>query len=270
MTTRRNIDEQPLPLDVVRTLDALCDEFESAMAAGDLPPLEPLLDRVPPVGRRPLLEELVAIAAESQTHRDKELTRARLLEENPELAAELLSVFDNEDAITIQVEGDPIVTGSPGLSVRCPNCHNPIMLSPDAELESIECPSCGSDFSLVGGAEATRAATAVTEVGHFKLVERVGLGGFGSVWKAHDTRLDRTVAVKIPRKGQFDEKQERAFLREAQSAAQLNHPGIVTLYELGSVDGRAAIDSSISTSRLLISASSKWFSKVGKSGVCPA
>ena len=41
-------------------------------------------------------------------------------------------------------------------------------------------------------------------IGHFELVEQVGMGAFGSVWKAKDTELDRTVAVKIPRRGQLD------------------------------------------------------------------
>ena len=126
-----------------------------------------------------------------------------------------------------------LATREGGLHVRCPHCHNPIELVPDAELEGILCPSCGSDFSLIGDGAETRVSETVSEVGHFKLVERVGLGAFGSVWKAHDKKLDRTVAIKIPRKGQFNEEQEKAFLREAQNAAQLNHPAIVPVYEVG-------------------------------------
>ncbi|MEM9352806.1 MAG: protein kinase [Planctomycetota bacterium] len=120
-----------------------------------------------------------------------------------------------------------------GLRVRCPYCGDPIEVAPDSSLEGIQCTSCGSNFSLVSEGHETKGAVSVSEVAHFKLVERVGLGAFGSVWKAHDTKLERTVAVKIPRKGQFDAKQEKAFLREAQSAAQLNHPGIVPVYEVG-------------------------------------
>jgi tetratricopeptide (TPR) repeat protein/tRNA A-37 threonylcarbamoyl transferase component Bud32 len=120
-----------------------------------------------------------------------------------------------------------------GLHIRCPHCHNPIELVPDAELESIQCPSCGSNFSLVGDVAETKVANQVTLVAHFRLIERIGMGAYGSVWKAHDTKLDRTVAVKIPRKGQFDEKQAKSFLREAQNAAQLSHPGIVPVYEAG-------------------------------------
>lgn len=119
------------------------------------------------------------------------------------------------------------------LQVRCPHCRTSLCLSADAELESISCKSCGSDFSLVGAQDETIGTSGVSRVGHFQLLERVGMGAFGSVWRAHDTKLDRTVAVKIPRKGLFNQDEEKAFLREAQHAAQLNHPGIVTVHEVG-------------------------------------
>ena len=50
------------------------------------------------------------------------------------------------------------------------------------------------------GVTQTRMAESVQTIGHFDLVDRLGIGSFGSVWKARDTELDRTVAVKIPRK----------------------------------------------------------------------
>ncbi|MBC8872757.1 MAG: protein kinase [Planctomycetes bacterium] len=70
-------------------------------------------------------------------------------------------------------------------------------------------------------------------VGHFKLIDQVGTGAFGSVWKASDTELDRHVAVKIPRKGQLDPAETEQFLREARAAAQLTHPNIVGVHEVG-------------------------------------
>ncbi|MEM6797967.1 MAG: tetratricopeptide repeat protein [Planctomycetota bacterium] len=137
--------------------------------------------------------------------------------------------------------GDPEVTAafagrdhSPsGVHIRCPHCANPIELVPDVDLDSLRCPSCGSNFSLVDEGAPTRTETGPFQVGHFRLTKRVGMGAFGAVWKAQDTKLDRAVAIKIPRRGQFDSEQEKAFLREAQSAAQLSHPGIVPVYEVG-------------------------------------
>ena len=127
----------------------------------------------------------------------------------------------------------PRANFAPGFHVRCPHCATPIALAPDSELKSINCSSCGSSFSLTSEAADGRAAQQVIRVGHFTLVERVGMGAFGSVWKALDTELDRTVAVKMPRHGQLDEQQAQAFLKEARSAAQLRHPNIVPVHEVG-------------------------------------
>src|SRR5215218_3455695 len=69
-------------------------------------------------------------------------------------------------------------------------------------------------------------------LGRYRLVERLGAGGFGVVWRAHDERLEREVAVKIvPSSG--NQTDDARVQREAVAAARLNHPGIVGLYELG-------------------------------------
>ncbi|MBY0524566.1 MAG: protein kinase [Gemmataceae bacterium] len=71
-------------------------------------------------------------------------------------------------------------------------------------------------------------------VGKFELREELGIGSFGHVFRAHDTGLDRTVAIKILRAGRLASREEvDRFLREARSAAQLKHPGIVALYDTG-------------------------------------
>lgn len=69
-------------------------------------------------------------------------------------------------------------------------------------------------------------------LGRFELRSELGVGSFGYVFKAYDTKLDRIVALKVQRAGTFatDEDVQR-FLREAQSIAQLNHPGIVSVYD---------------------------------------
>lgn len=70
-------------------------------------------------------------------------------------------------------------------------------------------------------------------IAHFELIEPVGEGGFGIVWRARDTRLERTVAIKIPRQGELNEEDEANLLREARAAAQLRHPNIVAVHEVG-------------------------------------
>jgi serine/threonine protein kinase len=76
----------------------------------------------------------------------------------------------------------------------------------------------------------------------FLIERRIGSGGFGVVYEAWDGRLERPVAVKaIEQRGEAG----RRVMREAQAAARLNHPGIVTLYEMGEEDGNALLVSEL-------------------------
>jgi tRNA A-37 threonylcarbamoyl transferase component Bud32 len=96
---------------------------------------------------------------------------------------------------------------------------------------------------LLAAAQAARGSVASSgwgsgpgarRLGKFELVEELGIGSFGTVFRARDTELGRTVAIKVPRGGSLacQEDVDR-FLREARSAAQLKHPGIVALYDTG-------------------------------------
>jgi uncharacterized protein with WD repeat len=119
------------------------------------------------------------------------------------------------------------------MEVRCPQCHGPIDLGDETPLSDIDCPSCGSSFSLLGEETKVYQAAELKTIGHFELEDQIGVGGFGSVWRARDTELDRTVAVKIPRKGKLDPEEAEQFFREARAAAQLRHPNIVSVHEVG-------------------------------------
>ncbi|MFJ9590566.1 serine/threonine-protein kinase [Streptomyces acidicola] len=78
--------------------------------------------------------------------------------------------------------------------------------------------------------------------GRYRLIEPIGAGGFGQVWKAHDPKVDRMVAVKVLREdGSADsDRQVARFAREAAVAGGLSHPHIVTVHDFGSAmhDGR--------------------------------
>src|SRR5712691_3220405 len=73
-----------------------------------------------------------------------------------------------------------------------------------------------------------------TRLGPYELVARVGAGGMGEVWRAKDTRLDRSVAVKIlPAEFAGNAQLRTRFEREAKTISQLNHPHICALYDVG-------------------------------------
>src|SRR5437867_1823859 len=75
--------------------------------------------------------------------------------------------------------------------------------------------------------------------GRFQIDERIGKGGGGLVFRATDTQLRRTVAVKIlPENIAEDAHTRRRFAREAEAASALNHPNIVTVYQTGSAGAR--------------------------------
>lgn len=219
-----------LSLEVSRQVDRLCDEFERLLRSDSQIAFRQFVERVDPLGRQALLEELVALTMSWLRGAGHDDATDKLFAANPDLVEELSPILKD----TAETVAHSLINPTrAGLQVRCPHCHNPIELLPDAELESLNCNSCGSDFSLINDSMATRAAREIAAIAHFRLIERVGIGAFGSVFKAHDTKLDRTVALKVPRKGQFDERQGRDFVREAQNAAQLNHPNIVPVYEVG-------------------------------------
>lgn len=76
-------------------------------------------------------------------------------------------------------------------------------------------------------------------LGHYQVLEKLGEGGMGVVYKARDTHLDRSVAIKILPAGKVSDPQRKArFVQEAKAASALNHPNIITIHDVASQEGR--------------------------------
>jgi serine/threonine-protein kinase len=250
MSDSRPAGEEGRTSSVSDGIDAACDCFEAAWsvawAGGTRPLIEDYLVAVPEAHRDGLLRELVLVEL---FHRDRcgdqpcpEDYRRRFpaLSEGW-LARQLRGRQPTGPAESPSSEPLPLgCTIPPGGRLRCPHCRNPIQLA-DAHAEEVLCPGCGSTFR-VRDARPTSTTDPSRPLGKFQLLERVGVGAFGAVWKARDTELDRVVALKIPHTGLLTQDEDlQRFQREARAAAQLRHPGIVTVHDVATLEGLPAI-----------------------------
>ncbi|MGA2256703.1 MAG: protein kinase [Thermoguttaceae bacterium] len=153
------------------------------------------------------LEQLMAEYLHS-VDRGAPLDRAKLLDDHPQLADELASFFRNQDAIA-RLAGP---------------------LKAEAALDS----------TLDSGrTDAARDTVRVRYFGEYELVEEIARGGMGVVYKAKQSSLSRTVALKMILSGQLASRGDvERFHAEAEAAANLDHPHIVPIYEVGEHEGQ--------------------------------
>ncbi|MCO6043217.1 serine/threonine protein kinase [Aeoliella sp. ICT_H6.2] len=229
--------ESPSSLYNEQQLDGVCDRFEQAAKKSQQPAIEDYLGEVAEELQPELVRELWAIECHYATDIGPDEIEQAFRERHPELVslvADMTLVAPVGDDSDRTIEAPRLATGSAALHIRCPHCSNPVELLPDVPVDDVSCTNCGSHFSLVDDSSSySSAGPSLKTLGRFELLARLGVGGFGTVWKAHDTELDRVVAVKIPRKGNLSTMEVEHFLREARAAAQLRHPNIVPVFEVG-------------------------------------
>ena len=114
--------------------------------------------------------------------------------------------------------------------MECPSCHTQIDVGGIPAFTKAICPSCGSEVTIPG------------RFGNYLLLNCLGSGGMGSVYRAYDETLARIVAIKVMLKSLGDAPEFLAsFRREAQAAAKLNHPNIAQIYSFGQEKGQPYI-----------------------------
>ncbi len=122
------------------------------------------------------------------------------------------------------------------LSVNCPKCRAPNSVPLGADVETYNCSSCGAVNPVVeASAEIAPADPLIgATISDCKIVAKIGEGGFGAVYKANDQNLQRSVALKVMLQSlTSSEDFVKKFIREAITAAQLNHPNIVAIHKVG-------------------------------------
>jgi tetratricopeptide (TPR) repeat protein/serine/threonine protein kinase len=201
-------------------------ELELRLEAGEAAQAEEYFARFPELAVDPV--ESIALVAAEFKHRlrcEPNLTPFEFMERFPQLSP----------GLELRLNMPPSRHRSQVLRLKCPHCRNPMTLVADLFGDELYCPSCGSSFHLERD-ETIASTKRLPRLGKFELLETVGHGACGTVYRATDTELDRIVAVKLPRSGSFVTKEdEDRFLREGRSVAQLRHPGIVPIYEVGRV-----------------------------------
>jgi serine/threonine protein kinase len=111
-----------------------------------------------------------------------------------------------------------------------------LLLSFDADEEFMESPAVGEVAEIIVGKR--EVLTAGQKVGRYEVIKKIGAGGMGEVFLATDIDLERSVALKIlPQIYAGDEARVGRFIREAKAASALNHPNIITIYEILNFDG---------------------------------
>jgi WD40 repeat protein len=209
---------QPNP-DLLDWIDDIADGFEAAWKKGSPPSIRSLLGTVHEPGRPFLLRELVLIDLEYRRRAGERRRLEDYLKEFPDLGGPDGSLPDGLVLKALAIRDRYDGAGPPpapeasggfvGSSCRDPS-GKPSAFPSDSPAESLP-----------------------RTLGRFQLLELLGTGSFGAVYKARDAELCRTVAVKLPRPGYFHRPELRErFLREARSAAQLSHPHIVKVHEI--------------------------------------
>lgn len=170
----------------------------------------------------------------------------------------------------------PVPVGPSPSSVvaRCPSCHVAVDFRRDEELRDYPCGGCGKNFSLIHPEDPPDAVTMPAKVGVYSLQKQpcIGVGPFGSVYRAKDGQSQEPVAIKVARGNQVLESETEKFLATLRSVMQLKHQYIARLHELDVADDRVYFVSSyisgVDLSEYLLGLPERHLSVRDAAGLC--
>lgn len=222
-------------IDKLRLLDEFVSAFEGSLRQGNPESLDKQLRDIPDLLESQkdfVFQELLTAELEYQLRKGIRTKPEDYLARFPAYAAAVRNAFATVAELSMKNEAPTELIAvddtEPVASPVEPEKGN----STDSDLQP----------TMIGGSTIERTETEIPEqFGRYRLIELLGRGGMGRVYLAHDSQLDRQVALKIPEFYRHPEhaiEAVRRFHREARSMATVRHPNLCPIYDVGAVDGR--------------------------------
>jgi serine/threonine protein kinase len=217
-----SIRQDPDALATMIADESVAKAFNGAIAAGDEPDLPALASQFTPERQALVAAQLIAL----------DTLWRRTAGRSERTSADYLALFpDHTDVIRL------VVSESTGIADLTGASDDPQRtLSADETREAPSTTKSGSGISRPGPSGST-TTNGIELVGQYELIEKIGGGGMGVVYKARQRGVDRIVALKLIKNSAHSSQERDRFLREAQAAGKLDHPNIVPVHDFGEFDG---------------------------------
>lgn len=234
-------------------IDRWCDEFEAACQSGRAPHVEQFLERVPAVLRERLLPELVAVEAYHRGQQGLSVSREEYAQRFPELREQLDTLLSDALLSSRSGENASVVIGGTGsewgaelvaLGLISSERLSGVIDSfgpedrPETRHEFLQVLVAKGALTAYQARELMAGRGTALVLGNYRLLEKLGAGGMGTVFRAEHRRMKRIVALKVlSSKLTKSAELVQRFQREVEAAARLTHPNIVHAFDADEVRG---------------------------------